>query len=149
VEDIQLINKRLQELNKEFRDLSALKKKITDESRKTTIKDKYGEYKFMIKSSTLVEPIDFDKLIDEANLQVGKNKFGLPVISYSFGNGVSYFSIVKDKEEVMARIAVDRLLEISLEVEEKFKENTEVASDVQNVLNLFESALELETSAPE
>ena len=87
MEDIQLINKRLQELNKEFRDLSALKKKLSDESRKTTIKDKYGEYKFMIKSPSLIETIDFDKLIDEADLKVGKNKFGLPVISYSFGNG--------------------------------------------------------------
>ena len=147
MEDIQLINKRLQELNKEFRDLSALKKKLSDESRKTTIKDKYGEYKFMIKSPSLIETIDFDKLIDEADLKVGKNKFGLPVISYSFGNGQSYFAIVKSQEDAAARIRADRLLEISSEIEEKFKLDTDTASNAQEILNIFESALELESVA--
>jgi hypothetical protein len=32
MDDLKLINARLQEINKEFRDLSALKKKIQDES---------------------------------------------------------------------------------------------------------------------
>jgi hypothetical protein len=144
VEDIQLINARLQELNKEFRDLSTLKKKIQEDTAKANIATKYSEYKFMIKSATLVEPIDFDKLIAEAELQVGRNEFGLAVIAYNFGNGLSYFPIVKTMEEANARLALDKLLTIPDTIKDNFKKDQDRTSEVNVLLNLFEEALEIE-----
>lgn len=144
MDDLKLINARLQEINKEFRDLSALKKKIQDESARASITAKYGEYKFMIKSSTLIEPIDFDKLLKEAELQVGRNEFGLPVIAYNFGNGISYFPIVKTVEEASARLALDKLLTISETIKDNFKQDQSKTNEVNVLLNLFEEALEIE-----
>lgn len=144
MDDLKLINARLQEINKEFRDLSALKKKIQDENAKASIAAKYGEYKFMVKSSTLVETIDFDKLLTEAELQVGRNEFGLPVIAYNFGNGLSYFPIVKTTEEANARLALDKLLTISDTIKENFKQDQSKTNEVNVLLNLFEEALEIE-----
>jgi hypothetical protein len=144
MDDLKLINSRLQELNKEFRDLSALKKKIQDENNKANIAAKYGEYKFMIKSSTSVEPIDFDKLLADAELQVGRNEFGLPVIAYNFGNGLSYFPIVKTTEEANPRLALDKLLTISDTIKDNFKQDQSKTNDVNALLNLFEEALEIE-----
>lgn len=144
MDDLKLINARLQEINKEFRDLSALKKKIQDENAKANIAAKYGEYKFMIKSSTSIEPIDFDKLLAEADLQVGRNEFGLPVIAYNFGNGLSYFPIVKTVEEASARLALDKLLTISDTIKDGFKQDQTKTNEVNVLLNLFEEALEIE-----
>ena len=143
MDDLKLINARLQELNKEFRDLSALKKKIQDENAKSNIAAKYGEYKFMIKSQTLVEPIDFDKLLAEADLQVGRNEFGLPVIAYNFGNGLSYFPIVKTAEEVPVRLTIDKLLALADTIKENFKQDQSKTNDVNALLNLFEEACEV------
>jgi hypothetical protein len=142
MDDLKLINARLQELNKEFRDLSALKKKIQDDNAKSNIAAKYGEYKFMIKSPTSVEPIDFDKLMAEADLQVGRNEFGLPVIAYNFGNGLSYFPIVKTEKEANARLALDKLLTIADSIKENFKQDQTKTNEVQTLINLFESALQ-------
>jgi hypothetical protein len=142
MDDLKLINARLQELNKEFRDLSALKKKIQDENAKSNIVAKYGEYKFMIKSPTVVEPIDFDKLFAEADLQVGRNEFGLPVIAYNFGNGVSYFPIVKTQEDAQARLTLDKLLVLADTIKENFKQDQSKTNDVEALLNLFEETCE-------
>jgi hypothetical protein len=144
MDDLKLINARLQELNKEFRELSALKKELQDKQKTQTIKEKYGEYKFMIKSPTSVEPIDFDKLMAEAELQVGRNEFGLPVIAYNFGNGVSYFPIVKTQEEANSRLALDKLLTIADTIKENFKQDQTKTNDVQVLINLFEEALEVQ-----
>lgn len=146
MDDIRLINARLQELNKEFRDLTALKKQIQDKDRIDTIKQKYGEFKYMIKTPTLIEGIDFDKLAKEADLQVGKNSFGLPVIAYNFGNGVSYFSIVKSKKDAVTRIAVDNLLNIAETIKKQFEEDNTKLVDAQDVLSKFEEALEVKVS---
>jgi hypothetical protein len=144
MDDLKLINARLQELNKEFRELSALKKELQDKQKTQTIKEKYGEYKFMIKSPTSVEPIDFDKLMAEAELQVGRNEFGLPVIAYNFGNVVSYFPIVKTQEEANSRLALDKLLTIADTIKENFKQDQTKTNDVQVLINLFEEALEVQ-----
>ena len=142
MDDLKLINARLQELNKEFRELSALKKELQDKQKTNTIKEKYGEYKFMIKSPTSVEPIDFDKLMAEADLQVGRNEFGLPVIAYNFGNGVSYFPIVKTKQEANSRLTLDKLLAISDTVKENFKQDQTKTNEVEILINLFKSPLQ-------
>jgi ASC-1-like (ASCH) protein len=143
MDDLKLINARLQELNKEFRDLSALKKQVQDRDRIQTIKQKYGDFKFMIKSPNIVEEIDFDKLSKEADLQVGKNNFGLPVIAYNYGNGTSYFSIVKNKEEVYVRLAVDKLLSVADGVKAEFEtDQTKIVNPV-DIFNKFEEALEV------
>lgn len=144
MDDLKLINARLQELNKEFRELSALKKELQDKQKTQTIKEKYGEYKFMIKSPTSVESIDFDKLMAEAELQVGRNEFGLPVIAYNFGNGVSYFPIVKTQEEASSRLALDKLLSIADTIKENFKQDQTKTNDVQVLINLFEDAFEVQ-----
>ena len=146
MDDLKLINARLQELNKEFRDLSALKKQIQDKERVETIKQKYGEFKYMIKTSSLIEEINFDKLAKEADLQVGKNEFGLPVIAYNFGNGVSYFSIVKSKKDAVTRIAVDNLLNIAETIKKKFEDDNTKLVDAQDILSKFEEAFEVKVS---
>lgn len=146
MDDLKLINARLQELNKEFRDLSALKKQIQDKERIETIKQKYGEFKYMIKTPSLIEEINFDKLAKEADLQVGKNAFGLPVIAYNFGNGVSYFSIVKSKKDAATRIAVDNLLNIADTIKKEFEDDHNKLVDAQDVLSKFEEAFEVKVS---
>lgn len=143
-DDLKIINARLQEINKEFRDLSALKKQIQDRDRIATMKQKYGEFKFMIKTTSLVEEIDFDKLAKEADLQVGRNEFGLPVIAYNYGNGLSYFSIVKSEEDIYARIAVDKLLGIADEVKKEFESDQVTTKNAKDILFRFEEALEVD-----
>ena len=142
MDDLRLINARLQELNKEFRDLSALKKEIQDRDRVETMKQKYSDFKYLIKSSSVVEEINFEKLAKEADLQMGKNSFGLPVIAYNFGNGVSYFSMVKSKEEASVRLIVDNLLNIAESVKKQFEEDTSKTTEANDVLNKFKEALE-------
>lgn len=146
MDDLRLINARLQELNKEFRDLSALKKELQDKQKAETIKEKYGEFKFMIKSPTLIEEIDFDKLLKEADLQVGRNEFGLPVIAYNFGNGVSYLSIVKSENDVYARVAVDNLLKIADSIKEEFKSDQTKTFEASEIFLRFEEALDVKSS---
>jgi len=146
MDDLKLINARLQELNKEFRDLSALKKELQDKQKAETIKEKYGEFKFMIKSPTLIEEVDFDKLLKEAELQVGRNEFGLPVIAYNFGNGVSYLSIVKSENDVYARVAVDNLLKIADSIKEEFKADQTKTFEASEIFLRFEEALDVKSS---
>lgn len=143
MDDLKLINARLQELNKEFRDLTALKKEIQDKDRVKLIKEKYGEFKFMIKTPNLVEEIDFDKLAKEADLQVGRNSFGLPVIAYNYGNGQSYFSIVKSQEEVYVRLAVDNLLNVADSIKKEFDQDQTITSDANEIFSKFEEAMEV------
>lgn len=143
MDDLKLINARLQELNKEFRDLTALKKEIQDKDRIKLIKEKYGEFKFMIKTPNLVEEIDFDKLAKEADLQVGRNSFGLPVIAYNYGNGQSYFSIVKSQEEVYVRLAVDNLLNVADSIKKEFDQDQTITSDANEIFSKFEEAMEV------
>lgn len=146
MDDLKLINARLQELNKEFRDLSALKKELQDKQKAQTIKDKYGEFKFMIKSPTIIEEIDFEKLMKEADLQVGRNEFGLPVIAYNFGNGVSYLSIIKSENDVYTRVAVDNLLKIADSIKEEFKADQTKTFEASEVFLRFEEALDVKSS---
>ena len=143
MDDLKLITARLQELNKEFRDLTALKKEIQDKDRIKLIKEKYGEFKFMIKTPNLVEEIDFDKLAKEADLQVGRNSFGLPVIAYNYGNGQSYFSIVKSQEEVYVRLAVDNLLNVADSIKKEFDQDQTITSDANEIFSKFEEAMEV------
>jgi hypothetical protein len=143
--DLNLINTRLQELNKEFRELSALKKEIQDKSRVEVIKQKYGDFKYMIKSPEVIEKIDFDKLLKFANAQVGKNEFGLPVIAYDFGNGLSYFSIVKEAEDVYVRVAVDQLLKVADSIREEFKVNQDKLNEASEIFNKFDEAFDVNT----
>ena len=82
----------------------------------------------------------------EADLQVGKNSFGLPVIAYNFGNGVSYFSIVKSKKDAVTRIAVDNLLNIAETIKKQFEEDSTKLVDAQDILSKFEEALEVKVS---
>jgi hypothetical protein len=146
MDDLKLINARLQELNKEFRDLSALKKELQDKQKAQTIKDKYGEFKFMIKSPTIIEEIDFEKLMKEADLQVGRNEFGLPVIAYNFGNGVSYLSIIKSENDVYTRVAVDNLLKIADSIKEEFKSDQTKIFEASEIFLRFEEALDVKSS---
>jgi len=146
MDDLKLINSRLQELNKEFRELSALKKELQDKHRAETIKEKYGDFKFMIKSPTVIEEINFEKLLKEADLQVGRNEFGLPVIAFDFGNGQSYLSIVRDESEAKARLALDTLLKIAEAAKEDFKINNNKIVEATELLAKFEEALELRSS---
>ena len=146
MDDLKLINARLQELNKEFRELSALKKELQDKSKAQTVKEKYGDFKFMIKSPTLIEEIDFEKLMKEADLQVGRNEFGLPVIAYDFGNGLSYLSIVRDEKEAKVRLAVDELLKIADAAKEDFKLNNNKITEATELFVKFEEALEFNSN---
>jgi hypothetical protein len=145
MDDLRLINARLQELNKEFRELTSLKKELQDKSRVDIVKQKYGDFKYMIKSPEIIEEIDFDKLFKEADLQVGKNEFGLPVIAYNFGNGVSYFSIVKSEEDVYIRVAVDNLLKVADSIKEEFKANQDKLTEANDIFNKFDEAFNVNT----
>jgi hypothetical protein len=126
--------------------LSALKKELQDKQKAQTIKDKYGEFKFMIKSPTIIEEIDFEKLMKEADLQVGRNEFGLPVIAYNFGNGVSYLSIIKSENDVYTRVAVDNLLKIADSIKEEFKSDQTKIFEASEIFLRFEEALDVKSS---
>jgi predicted RNA methylase len=80
----------------------------------------------------------------EADLQVGRNEFGLPVIAYDFGNGLSYLSIVRDEKEAKVRIAVDELLKIADAAKEDFKLNNNKITEATELFAKFEEALEFD-----
>jgi len=82
----------------------------------------------------------------EADLQVGRNEFGLPVIAYDFGNGLSYLSIVRDEKEAKVRIAVDGLLKIADAAKEDFKLNNNKITEATELFVKFEEALEFNSN---
>lgn len=110
INDVEIINKRLEELSKEFRELSSLKKTLSQKSRKASILEKFGKYKYAIKQ-TGVELIDYENLIDNNNLHIGYSSFGLPVISVAYGENTSIFPVCETIEDAKFRSAFESIVE--------------------------------------
>jgi uncharacterized coiled-coil DUF342 family protein len=136
-EDIKAVNARLRELNKEFQDLSALKKKLQQQNMSQNIKDKYGDYKFIVKRKENT-PIDFDKLVNEGNCQIGQSIYGLRAIAYDLGKGKVDYHIAKTEEEANQIRVVEGLFNTADLIHKKVKENKKLSP--QEILDLFDGA---------
>lgn len=135
--DITVINNRLKQLNQEYRDLSALKKKVLNQSKKEKIAETYSDYKFLVKKK-VNEPIDFDKLISEGDLEIVKSFYGLPVATYDLGKGQVHYHIAKTEKEADQIRAIESLMTVADHVKDKSKNGEKY--EPQTIIDLFEKA---------
>ena len=137
-EEIKVINDRLKELGKEYQDLTALKKKILSANAHETIKEKYGDYKYLVKSKENKE-IDFDKMIDENDIKFKKSAYGMMAALYSVGpNQVSYH-VAKTEEECDQVRIVESLFNIGDKVAEVVKDKGALLT-AQEILEMYDGA---------
>lgn len=116
-EDIKNINARLKELNKEFQDLSALKKKIMSTQARQNYTEKYGEYKYLVKDKETKE-FDIQDLLDNNDLKITTSRFGMMCAAYTVGpNQVSYHIARTEEEAEQVRI-VQSLFSVGEEISE-------------------------------
>jgi hypothetical protein len=116
---VEQINKRLTELNKEFKDLGALKKELLNEAKREKLKEKYSEFKYKIEPGGITN-LDLDEVADRDNMVIGQNSFGLPVFAYDYGQGSYHTAIAKTEEEAEFRKKADKLLSVAHNIEGEF-----------------------------
>ena len=136
-EEINVISARLREMNKEFQDLSALKKKLVGQNAVSTFKKKYGDYKFIVKNKTNKD-LDFDKLIAENDLKIHTSVYGLTCAAYNVGGQKVGYHIAKTEEEADQIRVVQGLFKVGDHITEQVKENKKLTA--QEILDLYDGA---------
>lgn len=136
-DEIKVINKRLRELNKEFSELSNLKKKLVLANSANTIKEKYGDYKFIVKDK-VNQDLDFDKLITENDLKVQSSIYGMLCIAYKVGDKSVGYHIAKTEEEADQIRIVQQLFKVGDEISEQVKENKKLTA--KEILEAYDKA---------
>jgi hypothetical protein len=109
--DIDVINKRLEELSREFRDLSSLKKSLSQKNKKSIILEKFGKYKYIIKDIG-IEIVDYNSILDNYDANMGYDSFGMPVIGLTKNGHTSFFAVSETEEEARSRDAFDSVAKI-------------------------------------
>lgn len=135
-EEIKVINSRLRELNKEFGELSALKKKLVMKTASTTFKEKYGDYKIIVKDKVNQELI-FEELSD-SDLKITSSIYGLLCASYTVGDQQVGYHIAKTEEEADQIRIVQELFKIGDHITAQVKENKQLTA--QEILDLYDGA---------
>lgn len=136
-DDIKAINDRLKELNKEFRDLSALKKKIQDENKEQIFKEKYGDYKFLVKP-TYNDEVDFVDMINSADLSIGTSSLGFLVAQYDTGAGHRQYHMARTEEEANNIRIIENLAQVEQNVVKHLKQDGTLSSE--EILELYDNA---------
>lgn len=117
---IKAVNARLKELSAEFQDLHALKKKLITANNKVSIKEKYGDYKYIVKRS-INQDIDWEKLIADFTLKFQQSRFGMLCITYTVGERQVSYHVAKNEEECEDIRAVQRIFDVGTTIEETIK----------------------------
>lgn len=135
-EEIKAVNARLKELSSEFQDLSALKKKLMATNNKKTIKDKYGDYKYIVKRSAN-QDIDWDKLIADFTLKFSQSRFGMLCVTYAVGEREVSYHVARTEEECEHVRAVQRIFDVGTTIEATIKNKkiisaTEIIGEYDN-----------------
>ena len=136
-EDLQAVNARLKELSKEFQDMSALKKKLLAQTKFDTLKDKFGEYKFLVKKKENT-PLDFDKLLNESDLDFAKSTYGLTLAVYNVGERQVHYHVAKTEEEANEIRLVEGLFKVGDTITDKVKANNPLTA--KEILELYDGA---------
>jgi len=144
-DDIKAVNARLKELSAEFQDLSALKKKLVAANNKTTIKEKYGDYKYIVKRS-LNQDIDWEKLIADFTLKFQQSRFGMLCVVYTVGDRQVSYHVARTEEECEHVRAVQRIFDVGTTIEETIK-NKKIISATE-IIKEYDNA-RVEHSLPE
>ncbi len=111
--EIAAINKRLSDLNKEFQELSTLKKELTGKEQEKKMKDLFSKYKYIVKNDT-VEEFDYTTMIKKGN--VGFSYHGLPIVT----DGQEVYPVGVTEEEAELRIKVEKLINVSDKLKDEF-----------------------------
>lgn len=140
-QDVNVINNRLQEIGKEYQELTALKKQLTKKNKLANLEKEYGEFKFLVKK-TVNEEIDFNKLIEENDLKIMKGGYGLLCATYNVGPNQVGYHIARTEEEAEQIRQVQNLFKVGDKVQESVKEGKKF--EAQEILDLFEGARNVE-----
>lgn len=145
-DDLKAINGRLKELSKEFQDLSALKKKLLAQNTVDTFKDKYGDYKYLVKTKENKE-VDFIKMVAENNLKITSSVYGMLCASYEVDGRQVVYHIAKTEEECEQVRVVQSLFSIGDEIQAKVKEGKKLtAKEILDAYDTARSGQQLEQS---
>jgi len=109
--DIKLINARLTEMGKEFRDLTALKQKMSEESDRKNLEQKLNDFNF-IAANDEIKALDADLVSKSKNIRYVNDVYGLPCITYINLSGQEEIGfLAKTKDEAKIRTALYHLAE--------------------------------------
>jgi len=136
-DEIKVISTRLRELNQEFSELSGLKKKLTMQDASTNLKEKYGEYKFIVKDK-MNQDLDFDKLLTENNLKIQSSMYGMLCAVYKVGDSDVGYHIAKTEEEADQIRIVQKLFKVGDEIQAKVKDNKKLTA--KEILESYDGA---------
>ena len=139
-EDIKNINKRLRELSKEAQDLSTLKKKLIAQDANSNMKEKYGDFKYIVKRTENKE-IDLDKMIQENQIRFAKSKFGMQAIVYNVGPNELSYHVAKTEEECEQVRIVESIFNVGEELDaHNQKQGKYICISAQSILERYDAA---------
>lgn len=136
-EELKVINGRLKELNKEFQDLFALKKKLLAQNTVDTFKEKYGDYKYLVKTKENKE-VDFIKMVAENNLKITSSVYGMLCASYEVDGRQVGYHIAKTEEECEQIRTVQSLFSVSDDIQTAVKEGKKLTA--KEILDAYDKA---------
>lgn len=136
-QDISVINKRLKEINKEFRDLSTLKKKLVTATASSNFKEKYGNYSILVKPNEN-KALDFETMVIENDLKIKPSIYGLLCASYKVGEQQVGYHLARTEEEANQIRVVQNLFKIGDDISAKVKEGKTLTAE--EILTSYDEA---------